>query len=199
MRCVKAAGIGEYGLRMGRIRKSADGAQVESLRNDPDPVAVDVGRIARQRLFDRNREIVELPRPSLQIEEVGGKHGARHVAPERRIAELGDRSRPTAAPRCAASRGTRPNGPLRDRRSTAPHRTDRSVPTNARIGRGRTWPATRDSRNRARRAARISAAGCGFSGCVVPSACLSPVRAGWTSRRFAVRRPSADCGGRSRG
>ena len=61
------------------------------LRNDPDPVAVDVGRIARQRLFDRNREIVELPRPSLQIEEVGGKHGARHVAPERRIAELGDR------------------------------------------------------------------------------------------------------------
>ena len=61
------------------------------LRNDPDPVAVDVGRIARQRLFDRNREIVELPRPSLQIEEVGGKHGACHVAPERRIAELGDR------------------------------------------------------------------------------------------------------------
>ena len=61
------------------------------LRNDPDPVAVDVGRIARQRLFDRNREIVELPRPSLQIEKVGGKHGARHVAPERRIAELGDR------------------------------------------------------------------------------------------------------------
>ena len=88
---VEAAGIGEYGLRMGRIRKSADGAQVESLRNDPDPVAVDVGRIARQRLFDRNREIVELPRPSLQIEEVGGKHGACHVAPERRIAELGDR------------------------------------------------------------------------------------------------------------
>ena len=39
---VETAGIGEYGLRMGRIRKSADGAQVESLRNDPDPVAVDV-------------------------------------------------------------------------------------------------------------------------------------------------------------
>ena len=29
------------------------------LRNDPDPVAVDIGRIARQRLFDRNRKIVE--------------------------------------------------------------------------------------------------------------------------------------------